>query len=280
MNSLRATERSAVTRRRLGAAVLVTSVAITVAALWVDRFSPFERWAGAVLHPRPAVPTPVPLYTSTTAIYVVQPKPGGTDSSVSKVPLPLILTGTRIGRNAQEGYADIGVNALSPQTYKAGALLANGARLEEIYTDYVVLERNGRRARLYPIGRAAPSDAPPSFAPLLTVGGTRLAVVTVVKSEDHLTDIMRVSPVYDGDTLQALEVYGTGRSDAFARLGLEPGDRVTAIQGLPIKNSAEAMAQLRQVSQGASLNVTIERGGKAQTLSLNGWAVKAGGTRG
>jgi hypothetical protein len=40
------------------------------------------------------------------------------------------------------------VSPENPQNYVAGALLSNGAELTEIHTDYVVLERGGKRSRL------------------------------------------------------------------------------------------------------------------------------------
>ena len=108
---------------------------------------------------------------------VVQPRPQGTDSSVSPVPRRLILTATRPGRNTREGYADLGVDARSPQTYRAGARLANGARLEEILADHVVLEHEGVRTRLYVQGRE-PAGAPPPLAALVSVGGAPARVIS------------------------------------------------------------------------------------------------------
>jgi type II secretory pathway component PulC len=77
-----------------------------------------------------------------------------------------------------------------------------------------------------------------------------------------------------------LELYPSSYSDVFARLGLKPGDRVTAIDGVALKSSKEAIGELRRLSEGASVNVTIERGGKAQMLSLDGSLVRAGASRG
>jgi type II secretion system protein C len=283
VEKLRATEQLATPakRRRFGVAALLAAVLITVTGLWIDRFAPFERWAHSRAHPAPTSVKPLPAVADTGAITIVQPEPIGTDSSISKDPMPLVLTGTRLGRNAREGYADIGVHALSPQTYKAGALLANGARLEEIYSDYVVLTRGAHRVRLYITGRSEP-ERPRSATDvaLLSVGGQAPTKVAVASSHDVLTDIMRASPVYDGDTLQALQLYSGTQSDAFTQLGLEPGDKVTAIEGVALKSPAEAMAQLRQLTEGAAMTVTIERGGKRQTLSLDGSALKSMGTRG
>src|SRR5712671_5565819 len=75
--------------------------------------------------------------------------PPGTDSSVSPVTLPLYLVATSPGRNLKEGSARIGANPEFPQTFVAGAVLANGAKLAEIHRDHVVLERGKQRIDLY-----------------------------------------------------------------------------------------------------------------------------------
>jgi type II secretory pathway component PulC len=207
-------------------------------------------------------------------VSVVQPVPIGTDSSVSKSRVPLILKAVRRGRNAREGYAELGVNALSPQTYRAGALLANGARIEEIQPDYIVLERGGQRVRLYVDGHA-PADAPSLNSALLMVGGADRSPPAFPNSADELTDYIRVTPVYQGDTVHALEVYANERSNVFRTLGLEPGDRITLINGEAVADSASAIASLRRLTQGEALQVTVERGGHPQTISLNGLILTA-----
>jgi hypothetical protein len=105
-------------------AIAVAGVVFALAGAWhVWRQHSLARQGasqGAAPHMTQRVVLPVPI------------APRGTDSSVSPVPLPLILTATRPGRNPREGFADIGVDAKTPQTYAAGSLLANGARVAEI----------------------------------------------------------------------------------------------------------------------------------------------------
>ena len=245
--------------------------------LWVSGFEPLAWWQA---HEQAATANAVPPRAAPSGpISIVQPTPLGTDSSVSKIPLALQLTATRPGRNNREGYADIGVNVLSPQTYRAGALLANGARLEEIYADSVVLVRDNLKTRLYVQGHAPPAGGPPPAASLVTVGGRAPARAAAANSSDTLSEVMRVAPVFEGDRLRALELNPSAHSDIFTRLGLKPGDRVTAIDGVALKSTEEAIAELRRLSEGASMNLTIERGGETQVLSLDGSWIRAEGTR-
>jgi hypothetical protein len=247
---------------------LLLAAALAAFVLWVSGFEPWMWWKAheAAVAARAVAPLEAPTGT----INVVQPTPQGTDSSISKVPLTLHLMATRLGRNSREGYADLGVSVLSPQTYRAGAILANGARLEEIYADHVVLERDHRRSPLYIEGHAIPAGAEPTSASVITVGGTASVPASVADSRDTLTDFMRVAPVFVGDQFHALVLYPAAKADVFVRLGLEPGDQLVAIDGVTLKDSKTAIAELRQVSDGASLSVTIERGGKRQLLSLDG----------
>lgn len=82
------------------------------------------------------------------AIGIAPPAPKGNDSSISPVPLQLVLVRVQLGRRITEGSAEIGVVRESPQTYQAGALLENGARLAEIHSDYVTLRKDGHSAQL------------------------------------------------------------------------------------------------------------------------------------
>lgn len=245
-----------------GAAVVV------VTALWVGGFDLAEWRAALTPKPKPHRELPRPEAPLT----VVQPRPLGTTSSVSPVPVVLHLVATRPGRNHLEGYADIGVAVQSPQTYRAGALLANGARIEEIYSDYVVLARDGHHARLYVEGKA-PADYQPSpllTATVLQVGGAPAAATAVADSQESLTNVIRLTPVYDGAALAGLQVFGNDQSDAFHRLGLEAGDRIQSIDGAPVRDVAEAMGSLRHLTEGQSMTVVVERAGHQETLSLDG----------
>jgi general secretion pathway protein C len=160
------------------------------------------------------------------------------------------------------------VNARTPQTYAAGALLANGARLTEIYDHYVMLERDGHSARLYLQGEAQPANQ--AQVGLTTVGGTPPAPDAQVTSPDALTRYVRPSPVFVGNRLHGYALYSGQQPAYFERLGLQPGDVLTSINGAPVSSADEALSALETLTEGAALAVVVERQGVSQNLSLDG----------
>jgi type II secretion system protein C len=194
----------------------------------------------------------------------------GSDSSISRTAQELVLTGTVLGRNFREGSALLGVARENPQTYAVGALLANGARLTEVHAKYVVLERAGHSARLYLDGAALhPSDRR-SSSDVLSVGGEQRPAAAVANSTELLTDYLRPTPVYDGDMLVGYQVYPGAKPGVFSQLGLQSGDVITAIDGAPFVDPAQAIATLHELTNGIALSALVTRKGKSQLVNLDG----------
>jgi type II secretory pathway component PulC len=185
------------------------------------------------------------------------------------------LTATRLGRNSSEGYADIGVDKNSPQTYRAGSLLVNGARLTEIYKDHVVLKRGDHSARLYLEGQTQPDGAFLNKAgSLLSAGGITATAIAPVNTRDSLTEVMRVTPVYSGDTLDGIQIYPATGSAGFRSLGLEPGDRIMKIDGAAVRDPTSAVNALRNALSGQAIAVVVRRGKETLSLSIDGSALR------
>jgi len=265
--------RSGAARNRFANATLATMLGCSVAlyALYVSGVDPWLWWSDYREGRQAQAPVQV---RKPPAAGVVQPKPIGTDSSVSPVPQRLVLAATRRGRNASDGTASIGINAGSPQIYRAGALLANGARIVEIHEDSIIIERDGQNVRLFVEGSEPASSAVDDSA-LLSVGGQDLALAAAPDSRDELTDVMRVTPVFEGDAVRALEVHANERSDLFGRLGLQAGDQITSVNGEPVTDVFSSIAALRRLTQGEALLLTVVRQGQTETLSLDGAVVIA-----
>jgi general secretion pathway protein C len=175
------------------------------------------------------------------------------------------------------------LDAHNPQTYVAGAILTNGARLVEIYSDYVVLERGAESVRLYAQRNQAAESS--SLSPLLqaTTALPKLATQSAAPTSDaqadatmSITDFIRPNPVIDHEQLQGFQLNPGRQSAAFSRLGLASGDVLTGIDGAPVTDAYQVMDALAQVLAGGTLEVTVERGGHRQPLTLDGSAIAPG----
>jgi hypothetical protein len=212
----------------------------------------------------PALPSAAPVAASATRVLP------GNESSTSDKPLQLFLVAASPGRNAQEGTAQLGTNPENPQTYVAGAILVNGARMVEIHTDHVVLERNGKRARLYTKARERSSAQTSALDDLTIVAPARPATAKIELAHDALTDVIRPMAHYEDDLLVGLRVFPGRQSSNFSRLGLQAGDVIVAIEGVPIADELAATELLRTLTDGAALTLSVQRGSDALTLSLDG----------
>jgi general secretion pathway protein C len=259
-------------------ATFVAAATIMMLALWSAGLSPSDWLARARdwIASRAAAPLaqPVPAANETpgvvSALPVASPAahvlPGNESSDK---PMQLFLVSASPGRNAQEGTAQIGTNPENPQTYVAGAILVNRARLKEIHADHVVLERDGKRARLYTKTRQGSS--PGSADDLTIVAPARPAATTKIElAHDALTDFIRPMAHFENDMLVGLQVFPGQHSGVFSRLGLRAGDVIVAIEGAPIADDAAATEALRALTDGAALTVDLRRGKDFMTLSLDG----------
>jgi general secretion pathway protein C len=202
----------------------------------------------------------------------------GNDSSVSAEPLRLILVATERRSRAADSTAKIGTDERNPQTYRIGAILANGARLAEIGDDFVLLERGGKTHRL---ARGVVANAKvPAAGSIDSVGGDAPEKVAAApESEESVTDAIRPRPIYDdAGSLIAYELHPGRNVAAFTRVGLMSGDRLIAVNGAALASTGDAADALRLLSAGASVEATIVRNGTTLQSTLHGADLSADGT--
>jgi type II secretion system protein C len=268
-----------------GAALLI------VAALWGAGFPPKAWWASlwssqlnVKVEYAPAASNPSAFSVAEPAASVVTPPAAGgegTDSSVSPTPLPLYLMATFPGRNAGEGTAQIGTSTTNPQTYSAGALLANGAQLAEIHQHHVVLKKGDRTARLsLHNGLKTSEQSKRDLDALLAVGGEQPVLLTTPNTREVFTSYVRPNPIYDGETLLGFEVYPGQKAGVFSRMGLQSGDVITSINDAPFSDPSQAMDLFNQLTQGVAMVATIKRKGRFERVTLDGSLISAEETRG
>jgi hypothetical protein len=202
----------------------------------------------------------------------------GTDASVSLEEQKLVLVRTHPGATPREGTASLGVDARNPQTYAAGALLANGAVLQEIYRDYVVLSRDGKQSLLLIAGRSARISARHKDigvdSDVLTVGGEAAVnrdLERVSTSREDLSEIIRAEPYFERESFAGLKILPGTNRHSLALLELQSGDIVRTIEGRRAESPDSAWQKLDDaVSTGTPIVIGIERNGTLMSISLDG----------
>ncbi len=188
----------------------------------------------------------------------------------------LTLTGTLAGREPERGWAIIGASGQTARVYATGTSLPGGAKLFAVYPDRAILDRNGaRESLLLPRlssgggGRVMPRAAgmQPSAAPNATIADSVRQLL--VQNPSAGAELLRPQPVFAGGSLRGYRVYPGRNRAQFAKLGLQPGDLVLAVNGAALDDPNRGLETLRGVGQGSAVTLTIERGGQQQQVTVD-----------
>jgi general secretion pathway protein C len=208
------------------------------------------------------------------------PDPASTDpSAVAATQMNLVLVGTIAHSDPQRGYAIIGDSAATAKVYAVGKTITGGTKLHAVYADRVILDRGGRlEALLLPkkfegAGLvAAPLPAAAAGGPML---GQRLQELAA-QNPAAITEIIRPQPVFANGQQRGYRVYPGRNRQQFAKLGLMPGDLVTAINGTPLDDPARGMEIMQTMNSATQVTVTVERNGQSSQISINNAQLSAG----
>ncbi|MEO8018729.1 MAG: type II secretion system protein N [Pseudomonadota bacterium] len=188
---------------------------------------------------------------------------------------PLYLFRVKVGSSAREGLAVLGAAEASSRTYVAGALLENGARLSELYSDHVVLIRAGQRYTLY-LPQKGQSDAlADKSTTRLMVGGFEPAAPPVSPPAVRVSDAIRVTPAYEGDQIVGFHVYPGAKAGQMERWGLVSGDVLVSLSGQPLATAEQFESAMEQVAEGASIQAEVRRGQELLPMTLDGTMLMA-----
>jgi general secretion pathway protein C len=233
--------------------------------------------------PPPVVEAPVPgvdIAAIVNAHLFGVAAQSGDPSDAPATSANLTLTGTLAGREPERGWAIIGASGQAARVYATGTSLPGGAKLFAVYPDRAILDRNGaRESLLLPRlssgggGRAMPRAAgmPPSAAPDASIADNVRQLL--VQNPSAGAELLRPQPVFAGGSLRGYRVYPGRNRAQFARLGLQPGDLVLAVNGAALDDPNRGLETLRGVGQGSAVTLTVERGGQQQQITVDPAAV-------
>jgi general secretion pathway protein C len=90
-----------------------------------------------------------------------------------------------------------------------------------------------------------------------------------------ITEIIRPQPVFANGQQRGYRVYPGRNREQFSKLGLMPGDLVTAINGTPLDDPARGMEILQSMNSATQVTVTVERNGQSTQVNINNAVVAA-----
>jgi general secretion pathway protein C len=257
---------------RLATWALALGLGVQGAFIVTDLASPGGRGAAA-----PAVHAPGPghaldLAAITNAhLFGAAPPPKQDGANAPQTSIPLVLTGTIAGNDPQNGLAILGQTAQTAKVYAVGDNVPGGAKLHSVYSDRVVIERDGQLESLALPRQLNTGNAPPPSAAALQGENSSIERMRRMITEQPglLADVMRPQPVMDHGRMNGFRVYPGRDRMAFMRLGLRPGDQVTAINGTPLDDRDRGEQILHTLGSSSEAHVTVIRNGQQQDLVLN-----------
>ena len=196
----------------------------------------------------------------------------------------LVLAGTIASQDPKHGVAIISDGGPS-KVYSVGDNVS-GATLHSVYLDHVILDRAGVLETLMLPRQLAGSR--PMAAARRTGGADPRTVAAVdnirrlVQQDPGILDqVMRTVASYDNAAgkLRGFRAYPGRNRAIFNKLGLKPGDLVTAINGTALDDPQHSQEVFNTIQTSDHVTVTIERGGQKQDITLNIAQVAAQATR-
>ena len=196
----------------------------------------------------------------------------------------LVLTGTIATQNPKRGVAIISDGGPS-KVYSVGDNIG-GASLHSVYLDHVILDRGGALETLQLPRQLGPGMRAPAVARRSGADPRTQAAVDnirrMVQQDPGLLDqVMRTVPSYDSaaNKLRGFRAYPGRNRAIFNKLGLKPGDLVTAINGTALDDPQRSQEVFNTIQTSDHVTVTVERGGQKQDISLNIAQVASQATR-
>ncbi len=197
--------------------------------------------------------------------------------------LKFTLKGVFADDRSDSAMAIIASGGNDEKSYRVGDVIAGAATLHQILGDRVILKRGGQLEALY-LPKDADglviSPAPPVYQRVVpsninsvptrslhTDNMGQLRQQLMENPQDAL-QLINAQPVMENGQLTGFRVNPGKDRALFARVGLRPGDIITAVNGMQLSDATQMGQVFQQLKSAQQLNVTINRGGREQQLDL------------
>jgi len=184
--------------------------------------------------------------------------------------MALVLAGVIADIDEKRGFAMLGASPTSIKFYRVGETVPGGARLHAVLVDRVLLDRGGTVETLLLPRRTTSSTAAPPLASAANPAQSAQRVQQLIRENPGLINqVIQRTPVLAEGRLRGIRVYPGSNAQAFSKLGLRPGDMVTAINGTTLEGQTRPDEIFNTLSNAAEARVTVIRNNSPLDLQLN-----------
>jgi len=183
----------------------------------------------------------------------------------------LVLSAVFASNDPAKGLAIIGESATAAKVFTVGEAVRSGTKLHAVYPDRVILDRGGTLEALA-LPTQSLAGVQISRAPQPQARQTQFQENLRRIAESNpgaFAEIVRPQPVFANGVQRGYRVYPGRNRQQFARLGLQPGDLVLAINGTALDDPQRGMEIFNTMGTSDRVTVTVERNGQSQDLTLN-----------
>ena len=196
------------------------------------------------------------------------------DQKAPETRLKLTLHGVFVDQTPEEGTAIIGKAGSTQNYYKVGSNVMNGVKLQAVFSDRVVLLRDGqpevlkfpKTVKSMPVQEGLTSSMAKQSSPVGSLSSYR----ELFKNEPlKIFEHVRFVPVRSGKTIKGYRVLPQKNRELYNKLGIRPSDLVTSVNGVSLKNDKEALQLIDKLKDADQLNLEIVRRGQTESLTLS-----------
>ncbi|MGH1409203.1 MAG: GspC family type II secretion system variant ExeC [Aeromonas sp.] len=169
------------------------------------------------------------------------------------------LSGVLASSDPAKSIAIIAMSGIQ-NSYGIGDLIdGTQARIQQIYPDRVIIERDGRDETLMldgeEYGKPLPQTA--NAAPLGSLRNELMA------DPAKITDYLNISPVQVDGRMAGYRLNPGTHPEFFNQSGLQANDLAISINGLDLRDNMQAMQAMQQMADATEMTVTVERQGES-----------------
>ena len=192
--------------------------------------------------------------------------PAPTDAAhLNQVPvssLKLRLTGLLASSNPARSIAIIEKGNQQVSLSSGDTIPGYDARIVAILPDRIIVNYQGRKEAILLFNDTrAPSSSP-------TTAATPPLVKQLREQPQNILTYLSISPVLSGDKLQGYRLNPGKDASLFRQSGLQENDLAIALNGIDLRDQAQAQQALQHLNEQTEITLTVEREGQRHDIAF------------